>query len=190
VIEAIEQRHLVSHRCWSARARSPLRSARLHAGSAGLSFRLLNARQDADEAAIVADAASQDASPSPPTWRGAAPTSSSPPASPSAAAARDLHRAPRLGPHRPAALRRCGRQGDPGSCEAILAADDDLAATHAKLPSAWLANMERVPSRTGRLLYCWRSAAPRPRTRVRGAPLLQMDESLATCSPSRGAASS
>ena len=48
---------------------------------------------------------------------------------------------------------RCGRQGDPGSCEAILAADDELAATHATLPAAWLARLQLVPRAAGTLLY-------------------------------------
>jgi len=72
---------------------------------------------------------------------------------------------------------RCGRQGDPGSCEAILAADDD-SRRRTQAASAWLANMERVPSRTGRLLY-WlaQRRAEAAHSRARRA-LLQMDESL------------
>ena len=73
---------------------------------------------------------------------------------------------------------RCGRQGDPGSCQAILAADDDLAAKHAALPSAWLARVQCVPERSGRFLY-WlaqrRAEAAHSRARRQ---LLQMDENL------------
>ncbi|HYR35386.1 MAG TPA: preprotein translocase subunit SecA [Burkholderiales bacterium] len=180
VIEAIEQRHLVSQPVLVG-TRSVAASERLASllESAGLSFRLLNARQDADEAAIVADAGQPG--------RITVATNM-------AGRGTDIKLAAgvaeRGGLHVICTERhdsgridrqlfgRCGRQGDPGSCEAILAADDDLAATHAKLPSAWLANMERVPSRTGRLLY-WlaQRRAEAAHSRARRA-LLQMDESL------------
>jgi len=180
VIEAIEQRHLVRQPVLVG-TRSVAASERLASllESAGLSFRLLNARQDADEAAIVADAGQPG--------RITVATNM-------AGRGTDIKLAAgvaeRGGLHVICTERhdsgridrqlfgRCGRQGDPGSCEAILAADDDLAATHAKLPSAWLANMERVPSRTGRLLY-WlaQRRAEAAHSRARRA-LLQMDESL------------
>jgi preprotein translocase subunit SecA len=73
---------------------------------------------------------------------------------------------------------RCGRQGDPGSCEVILAAEDELAATHATLPAAWLARLQLVPRAAGTLLY-WlaQRRAESAHSRAR-RQLLQMDDAL------------
>ena len=147
--------------------------------AAGLPFRLLNARQDADEAAIVVQAGEPG--------RITVATNM-------AGRGTDIKLAPGVaeggGLHVICTERhdsgridrqlfgRCGRQGDPGSCQAILAADDDLAAKHAALPSAWLARVQCVPERTGRFLY-WlaqrRAEAAHSRARRQ---LLQMDENL------------
>jgi preprotein translocase subunit SecA len=180
VIQAIEQRALTGQPVLVG-TRSVAASEHLASllEKAQLPFRLLNARQDADEAAIVAQAGE----------RGRITVATN-----MAGRGTDIklgegvtglgglhvicterHDSGRIDRQ---LFGRCGRQGDPGSCEAILAADDDLAATHARLPSAWLANLERVPSRTGRLLY-WiaqrRAEAAHSRARQQ---LLQMDESL------------
>jgi preprotein translocase subunit SecA len=180
VLQAIEQRHLAGQPVLVG-TRSVAASEHLAAllEKAQLPFRLLNARQDADEAAIVAQAGE----------RGRITVATN-----MAGRGTDIklgdgvaqlgglhvicterHDSGRIDRQ---LFGRCGRQGDPGSCEAILAADDDLAATHARLPSAWLAHLERVPSRTGRLLY-WlaqrRAEAAHSRARQQ---LLQMDENL------------
>jgi preprotein translocase subunit SecA len=179
VVSAIEERHRMGQPVLVG-TRSVAASEHLASllEKAKLPFRLLNARQDSDEAAIVAEAGE----------RGRITVATN-----MAGRGTDIklgegvaelgglhvicterHDSGRIDRQ---LFGRCGRQGDPGSCEAILAADDDLAATHAKLPSAWLASLERVPSRTGRLLY-WlaqrRAEAAHSRARQQ---LLQMDES-------------
>ena len=144
-----------------------------------LPFRLLNARQDADEAAIVAQAGEPG--------RITVATNM-------AGRGTDIKLAPGVtelgGLHVICTERhdsgridrqlfgRCGRQGDPGSCEAILAADDDLALRYVKHVSGWLSRLEEVPSRTGRLLY-WlaQRRAEAAHSRVR-QQLLQMDERM------------
>ncbi len=180
VVAAISERHLAGQPVLVG-TRSVAASEHL-AGllqEAKLPFRLLNARQDADEAAIVAQAGEP----------GCVTVATN-----MAGRGTDIKLAPGVAEHgglhvicteRHDSGRidrqlfgRCGRQGDPGSCQAILAADDDLATTHAKLPSAWLANLEQVPSRTGQLLY-WlaQRRAEAAHSRARRA-LLQMDENL------------
>jgi preprotein translocase subunit SecA len=144
-----------------------------------LPFRLLNARQDADEAEIVAQAGEPG--------RITVATNM-------AGRGTDIKLAPGVkekgGLHVICTERhdsgridrqlfgRSGRQGDPGCCEAILAADDDLAATHASLPAAWFTRMQLLPQRAGKLLY-WlaqrRAEAAHSRAR---RSLLTMDESL------------
>jgi preprotein translocase subunit SecA len=180
VIEAIEQRHLTGQPVLVG-TRTVAASEQLGAllEKAALPFRLLNARQDADEAAIVAEAGERD--------RITVATNM-------AGRGTDIklgtgvvelgglhvicterHDSGRIDRQ---LFGRCGRQGDPGSCEAILAADDDLAATHAKLGSRLLSGLPRVPSASGRLLY-WlaqrRAEAAHSRARQQ---LLHMDESL------------
>jgi preprotein translocase subunit SecA len=145
----------------------------------GLPFRLLNARQDADEAEIVAQAGKPG--------RVTVATNM-------AGRGTDIKLAPGVaekgGLHVICTERhdsgridrqlfgRSGRQGDPGCCEAILAAEDDLAATHASLPAGWFTRMQILPQRAGKLLY-WlaqrRAEAAHSRAR---RSLLTVDESL------------
>ncbi|MGD9952579.1 MAG: preprotein translocase subunit SecA [Burkholderiales bacterium] len=72
---------------------------------------------------------------------------------------------------------RCARQGDPGSCEAILAIEEDLVTTY--LPAAaGLRAMRRLPRWLGRAVFRlaqWR--AERAHSRVR-RDLLDLDEYL------------
>jgi len=145
----------------------------------GLPFRLLNARQDADEAEIVAQAGEPG--------RITVATNM-------AGRGTDIKLAPGVvekgGLHVICTERhdsgridrqlfgRCGRQGDPGCCEAILAAEDDLATMHASVAAGWFIHMKLLPQRAGRLLY-WlaqrRAEAAHSRAR---RSLLTMDESL------------
>ena len=72
---------------------------------------------------------------------------------------------------------RCGRQGDQGSCEAILALDEDLVASYMPLARR-LGYLARVPSLIGRALFAlaqWR--AERAHSRAR-RDLLDMDDYL------------
>ncbi len=99
---------------------------------AGIAHRVLNARQDADEAALVAQAG----------WTGGVTVATN-----MAGRGTDIaldeevrsrgglhvvltefHSASRIDRQ---LFGRCARQGDPGSCEAIVALDDDLARRHA-----------------------------------------------------------
>ena len=180
VIDAIEARHLAGQPVLVG-TRSVAASEHLAAllEKAGLPFRLLNARQDADEATIVAQAGERGRITVATNMAGRGTDIKL------GAGIADLgglhvicterHESGRIDRQ---LFGRCGRQGDPGSCEAILAADDDLAATHAKLASALLAGLQRVPGAPGRLLY-WlaqrRAEAANSRARQQ---LLQMDDSL------------
>ena len=180
VIDAIEQRHLTGQPVLVG-TRSVAASEHLASllEKAKLPFRLLNARQDADEAAIVAQAGERGRITVATNMAGRGTDIKL-----GAGMAKlgglhvictERHDSGRIDRQ---LFGRCGRQGDPGSCEAILAADDDLAATHARLASSWLAGMQRVPGAPGRLLY-WlaqrRAEAAHSRARQQ---LLQMDESV------------
>jgi preprotein translocase subunit SecA len=94
---------------------------------AGIVHTVLNAKYHQQEAEIVGRAGHRGASPSPPTWPAAAPTSSSAKASPNSAACivigTERHESRRIDRQ----LRgRCARQGDPGSSHFFLSLEDDL----------------------------------------------------------------
>ncbi len=180
VIESIRERHAARQPVLVG-TRSVAASEHLSKllEEAKLPFRLLNARQDADEAEIVSHAGEPG--------RITVATNM-------AGRGTDIKLAPGVkelgGLHVICTERhdsgridrqlfgRSGRQGDPGCCEAILAADDDLAAEHATLAAGWFTHMTLLPQRAGRLLY-WlaqrRAEAAHSRAR---RSLLTMDESL------------
>jgi preprotein translocase subunit SecA len=73
---------------------------------------------------------------------------------------------------------RCGRQGDPGSCEAILAIEEDLVASFLPLGAARLRHIDRLPLALGRSVFAaaqWR--AERVHSRAR-RDLLDLDDYL------------
>ena len=73
---------------------------------------------------------------------------------------------------------RCARQGDLGSCQAILAIDEDLVASYLPFAAARLRSLERLPSWLGKLVFAaaqWR--AERAHSRAR-RDLLDMDDYL------------
>jgi preprotein translocase subunit SecA len=73
---------------------------------------------------------------------------------------------------------RCARQGDPGSCEAILAVEDDLVASRLPIIAGWLSPRDRVPGWLGRALFVvaqW--YAERAHSHAR-RQLLRADDSL------------
>jgi preprotein translocase subunit SecA len=135
VLDSIQSRHLTGQPVLVG-TRSVAASEHLAKllTDAGLPFRLLNARQDQDEAQIIAQAGEPG--------RITVATNM-------AGRGTDIKLAPgmaeRGGLHVICTERhdsgridrqlfgRCGRQGDPGSCEAILAVDDDLVVTHLKV---------------------------------------------------------
>jgi len=142
-------------------------------------FRLLNARQDRDEADIVARAGE----PSCVTV-----------ATNMAGRGTDIRLAPGIaeigGLHVLATelndsgridrqlFGRCGRQGDPGSCEMILAIEEDLVDTFLPLAAERLRHLERLPLALGRAVFAavqWR--AERTYSRAR-RDLLDMDDYL------------
>ncbi|HEX7095782.1 MAG TPA: hypothetical protein VF183_07850, partial [Acidimicrobiales bacterium] len=73
---------------------------------------------------------------------------------------------------------RCGRQGDPGSCEAILAIEEDLVGTYLPLAAERLRHLERLPLALGHTVFGaaqWR--AERAHSRAR-RDLLDLDDYL------------
>jgi len=180
VVRAIRQRH-ASGQPVLVGTRSVAASEHLAAllDKTGLPFRLLNARQDADEAQIVAQAGEPGCITVATNMAGRG-TDIKLAAGVAAKGGlhvicTERHDSGRIDRQ---LFGRCGRQGDPGSCEAVLAAEDDLAATHAALPAAWLARLQLVPRHAGRLLY-WlaQRRAESAHSRAR-RQLLQMDDAL------------
>jgi preprotein translocase subunit SecA len=73
---------------------------------------------------------------------------------------------------------RCGRQGDPGSCEAILAIEEDLVASFLPLAAARLRRLDNLPLALGQSVFGaaqWR--AERAHSRAR-RDLLDLDDYL------------
>jgi preprotein translocase subunit SecA len=73
---------------------------------------------------------------------------------------------------------RGGRQGDPGSCEAILAIEDDLVESFFPLAAGRLRRRDPVPGRLGRIAFRvaqWRAELTHSRAR---RDLLDLDDYL------------
>jgi len=180
VVEAIARRHAAGQPVLVG-TRSVAASEHLAAllEAAGLPFRLLNARQDKDEAEIVAQAGEPG--------RITVATNM-------AGRGTDIKLAPAMiergGLHVICTERhdsgridrqlfgRSGRQGDPGSCETILAAEDDLPKSFAPFAAERLASRGRLPRWAGRLLFSYaQGRAEATHSRARRA-LFAMDEQL------------
>ncbi|HEX6321403.1 MAG TPA: preprotein translocase subunit SecA [Burkholderiales bacterium] len=146
---------------------------------AGLAYRLLNARQDRDEAEIVARAGE----------RGCITVATN-----MAGRGTDIRLAPGMtelgGLHVVStelndAARidrqlygRCARQGDPGSCEAVLAVEDDLVNTFLPLAAKALGGFGRLPAGLGWALFrLAQRRAERTHSRAR-RDLLDLDDYL------------
>lgn len=147
--------------------------------AAGLEYRLLNARQDRDEAEIVARAGEPG--------RITVATNM-------AGRGTDIRLAPgvaeRGGLHVICTERhdsgridrqlfgRCGRQGDPGSCEVLASLEDDLAASHLPSLAARMPRGERFAAFAGRPLLAlaqWRAESLHSQAR---RELLNLDDYL------------
>jgi preprotein translocase subunit SecA len=146
---------------------------------ARIPYRLLNARQDRDEAEIIAQAGAP----------GCVTVATN-----MAGRGTDIKLAPgvaeRGGLHVIATelndsgridrqlFGRCARQGDLGSCQAILAIEEDLVASFLPLAAAYMRRAKRLPRWLGRLVFAaaqWR--AERAHSRAR-RDLLDLDDYL------------
>jgi preprotein translocase subunit SecA len=146
---------------------------------AGLAYRLLNARQDRDEAEILARAGEPGCITVATNMAGRG-TDIRLAAEVKALGglhviSTELNDAARIDRQ---LYGRSGRQGDPGSCEAILAVDDDLVKTYLPLAGKTLARFGRLPPWLGAAVFRlaqWR--AERTHSRAR-RDLLDLDEYL------------
>jgi len=146
---------------------------------AGLAFQLLNARQDGQEAEIVARAGEPGRITVATNMAGRGTDIKLAPGIAEKGGLHVLcterHDAGRIDRQ---LFGRCGRQGDPGSCEAILALGDDLVADHLPQAAGALARWRALPSRVGALVIAtaqWN--AQRAHSAMR-RQLLGMDEQL------------
>jgi preprotein translocase subunit SecA len=176
VVDAIRRRHAAGQPVLVG-TRSVAASEHLAAllEDAGLPFRLLNARQDADEAAIVAQAGEPGRITVATNMAGRGTDIKLAPGIPEKGGLHvictERHDSGRIDRQ---LFGRCGRQGDPGSCEVIASLEDDLPS--AQLPA--LAGAGRLASWAGTaLLALAQRRAERGHSRAR-RQLLQMDEAL------------
>ncbi len=146
---------------------------------AGLSYRLLNARQDADEAQIVARAGEPGAITVATNMAGRGTDIKLGPGVAQRGGlhviATDLHESGRIDRQ---LYGRCGRQGDPGSCEAILASDEDLVSAFFPVVPPWLKHFDRLPVWLGRMVFTvsqWRAESSHSKAR---RELLDLDDYL------------
>jgi len=146
---------------------------------AGLPYRLLNARQDRDEAEIIARAGEPGCITVATNMAGRGTDIKLAPGVAEGGGlhviATELHDSGRIDRQ---LFGRGGRQGDSGSCEAILAVEDDLVESFFPLAAGRLSGRGAVPERLGSLVFRvaqWRAERTHSRTR---RDLLELDDYL------------
>lgn len=158
--------------------------------AAGLDHRVLNARQDAEEAEIVAEAGELGRITVATNMAGRGTDIRLAPGVAEAGGlhviATERHEAGRIDRQ---LFGRCGRQGDPGSCEAVLSLEDELVVVYVPRVLRWAAAaLLRVPLPAGGRLICVplfayaQGAAERLHARMRRNLLktdVQMEDALA-----------
>ncbi len=144
-----------------------------HLTAAGLAHEVLNARQDAREAEIIAEAGQPSRITVATNMAGRGTDILLSPAVRDAGGLHvilsEYHDSARIDRQ---LFGRAGRQGDPGSCEAIVSLDDELFVAHASRLLAWLrARVSAdglLPTHLGRLLLRYaQAAAERQNSRIR-----------------------
>jgi len=146
---------------------------------AELSYRLLNARQDKDEAEIIARAGEPGCITVATNMAGRGTDIKLGPGVADRGGLHviltELHDSQRIDRQ---LYGRCGRQGDPGSCEAIVAVEDDLIRTFLPLAASRVRTRGRVSSWLGAVVFRFaQQRAERTHSRAR-RDLLEMDEHL------------
>ena len=147
--------------------------------AAGMPYRLLNARQDQHEAQIVAQAGIPGCITVATNMAGRGTDIKLAPGVAESGGlhviATELNDSGRIDRQ---LFGRCGRQGDPGSCEAILAVEEDLMKSYFPLAEARFRHLNRLPATLGKTLFRvaqWRAEYAHSRAR---RELLDLDDYL------------
>jgi preprotein translocase subunit SecA len=150
-----------------------------HLDEAGLPYRLLNARQDRDEAEIIAGAGQAGCVTVATNMAGRGTDIKLGPGVAQAGGlhvvATELNDSARIDRQ---LFGRCARQGDPGSCEAILAVEEDLVVSFLPVAAVCFSRLDGLPRWMGRIVFGiaqWR--AERAHCRAR-RDLLDLDDYL------------